>query len=262
VLFAAETMFVSSTIPAMGLSSAGDQEPSAGERIPVPPWRKPRKAAPPKQPLSQELILDTALRVLRAEGLDAVTMRRVAQELGTGPASLYAHVSNKDELLELMLDHIAAEISLPQPDPARWQEQIKEVAREARRVWSAYGDISRVSLGNIPTGPNQLAVAERQLAIMRAGGVPDQVAAWFVDRLALYIDADALEGSMYVSRIKEGWDAEQYFGQIREYLSSLPPERFPVIVSMTDTLMTGGDEERFEFGLDLMVRGLASYVTG
>ncbi|MBC6459995.1 TetR/AcrR family transcriptional regulator C-terminal domain-containing protein [Actinomadura sp. HBU206391] len=234
---------------------------SADQRVPVPPWRKPRKAAPPKQPLSQEAILETALRVLRAEGLDAVTMRRVAQELGTGPASLYAHVSNKDELLELMLDHIAAEISVPEPDPARWQEQIKEVAREARRVWSAYADISRVSLGNIPTGPNQLTIAEGQLAIMRAGGVPDQIAAWFVDRLGLFIDADALEGSMYVSRLKEGWDAERYFGQIREYYISLPRERFPLIVSMTDTLMTGGDEERFEFGLDLMVRGLASYVT-
>jgi AcrR family transcriptional regulator len=229
--------------------------------MPVPPWRKPRKTAPSKQPLSQALILDTALRVLRAEGLDAVTMRRVAQELGTGPASLYAHVSNKGELLELMLDHIAAEISVPEPDPARWQEQVKEVAREARRVWTSYADISRVSLANIPTGPNQLRIAERQLAIMRVGGVPDQIAAWFVDRLGLYIDADALEGSIFLSRLREGWDAEQYFAQIRGYYMSLPRERFPLLVSMVDTLMTGGDDERFEFGLDLMVRGLASYVT-
>jgi AcrR family transcriptional regulator len=228
--------------------------------LPLPPWRKQRRATPPRQPLTQDLIVETALRVLQAEGLDAVSMRRVAQDLNTGPASLYAHVSNKDELLELMIERIAGEIRLPEPDPGRWQEQIKEIAREARRVWTAYNDISRYSLGNIPTGPNQLAIAECQLELMRLGGVPDQVAAWFVDRLALYIDADAFEGTMYVARSKEGWDMETYFGQIRAYFAGLPPERFPNIVSMVDTLMAGGDDERFEFGLDLIVRGLASYV--
>ncbi|HEY7483135.1 MAG TPA: TetR/AcrR family transcriptional regulator [Streptosporangiaceae bacterium] len=228
--------------------------------LPIPPWRKQRKAAPPRQPLSQDLIVETALRVLQAEGLDAVSMRRVAQELNTGPASLYAHVSNKDELLELMLDRIAAQVRLPEPDPERWQEQIKEIAREVRRVWVAYNDISRYSIGNIPTGPNLLAIAERELALMRSGGVPDQIAAWFVDRLGLFIDADAFEGTMWVSRAKEGWDVDTYLGHIRDYFSKLPADRFPTLVSMVDTMMVGGDEERFEFGLDLIVRGLASYV--
>ncbi|HEX6472740.1 MAG TPA: TetR/AcrR family transcriptional regulator [Streptosporangiaceae bacterium] len=230
-----------------------------GGDVPVPPWRKRRRATPPRQPLGQQLIVDTALRVLRAEGLDAVSMRRVAQELGTGPASLYAHVSNKEELLELMLDRVAAEIRLPEPDPARWQEQIKEIAREARRVWTSYPDISRVSLGNVPTGRHLLAVAERQLALMRAGGVPDDVAALFVDRLALYVDADAFEGSVILARVKEGWDPEAYFEQIHGYLAGLPADRFPTLVSMVESLTGPGDEERFEFGLDLIVRGLASY---
>lgn len=229
--------------------------------LPVPPWRKRRKAAtPPRQPLSRGLIVETALRVLRAEGLDGVSMRRVAQELNTGAASLYAHVANKEELLELMLDRIAAEIRLPEPDPARWQEQIKEIARECRRVWTAHADISLYSLGNIPTGPNLLAIAERQLELMRLGGVPDQVAAWFVDRLALYVDADAFEGTVYLSRVKEGWNPDTYFAQIHDYFAGLPAERYPNIVSMADTLTAGGDDERFEFGLDLIVRGLASYV--
>jgi AcrR family transcriptional regulator len=233
---------------------------AGGADVPVPPWRKRRKTAPPKQPLSQDLIVGAALRLLRAEGLDAVSMRRVAQELDTGPASLYAHVSNKEELLDLMLDRIASEIRLPEPDPARWQEQIKEIAREARRVWTSYSDISRVSLGNIPTGPHLLAIAERQLALMRAGGVPDEVAALFIDRLALYVDGDAYEGSVYLARLKEGFDPETYFVQIRDYFAGLPADRFPNIVSMVDSLVAPGDDERFEFGLDLLVRGLASYV--
>ncbi|SEG11388.1 regulatory protein, tetR family [Thermomonospora echinospora] len=235
---------------------------SAQAEPPTPPWRRPRKGAPARRPLSRDLIVRTAQDILRTEGLDGVSMRRVAQELGTGPASLYAHVSDKDELLELVVDRIAGEIPLLEPDPARWQEQLKEAARAARRVWTTYSDVSRISLGSVPTGENQLRIAENHLAIMRAGGVPDQVAAWFVDRMGLYVDADAFEGSVFAARFREGWDAGEYFGQIRRYYEGLSPERFPHITSLVGELMEGEDEERFEFGLDLMVRGLASYVNG
>jgi AcrR family transcriptional regulator len=227
--------------------------------MPVPPWRKPRKQSPPRQPLSQELIVDTAIRVLDAEGLDAVSMRRVAQELNTGPASLYAHVSNKDELRELMIDKITGEIPVPEPDPDRWLEQLKELARTAREVFAKHRDITLVSLASIPTGHNQLKVGEGLLAIMRAGGVPDKIAGWFLDRLGLYLDADAYEGAIFLRRLDEGWDIEGYFGQMHEYYRSLPPDRFPILTSIVDTLMSGDSDERFEFGLDLLTRGLASY---
>src|SRR5690606_28095546 len=75
---------------------------SSAAELPTPPWRKPRRGGRTRRPLSRDLIVETAQAVVRAEGLDAVSMRRVAQELGTGPASLYAHVSDKDELLELV----------------------------------------------------------------------------------------------------------------------------------------------------------------
>lgn len=237
---------------------------------PAPPWRRDRRGAsagrPPRRPLSQDLIIDAALRIVRDEGLDGVSMRRVAQDLGTGPASLYAHVSGKEELLELVLDRVAGEIRLPEPDPARWQEQLKEIAREARRVWRNHRDISLVSLGSgVPTGRNQLLVAERMLAIMLAGGVPERVAAWALDRLGLYVDADCYEGAIYAARL-EGQDIAsfwaEYIPQILDYFRSLPPDTFPLISSMGEILSGGGDDDRFEFGLDLLVRGLASYVTG
>ncbi len=228
--------------------------------IPPPPWRRPRKDARPRRPLSQELIVDTAMRILDAEGLEALSMRRVAMELRTGPASLYAHVAGKDELLELMIDRVVGEIEVPAPDPARWQEQIAESARTAHRVWARHPGIARAALANIPVGPNSLRYGEATLAILRAGGVPDQAAAWFLDRLALYVLADAFEESLHRERGRHTPEAAQeYFAQIRTYYTSLPPDHFPLITSMVDPLMSGDGDERLEFGLDLMIRGLASY---
>ncbi|WP_433462860.1 TetR/AcrR family transcriptional regulator C-terminal domain-containing protein [Spirillospora sp. CA-128828] len=239
-------------------------EKTPAPEMPTPPGRKPRKSAPPKRPLTQELVVDTGIRVLDAEGLEAVTMRRVAQELGTGPASLYAHVSGKEELRELMLDRIAAEVRIPVPDPERWQEQLKELAREVRRVYTSHRDIAMVSMGHIPTGPHLLDVAEAQLALMRAGGVPKPVAGIAVDTLGMFLDAGAIEDTVYFTKVSPGEDLwayfQEYVKQIRDYFAALPPDRYPNLVGMVDELTAEGGDGRFEFGLDLLVRGIASYV--
>lgn len=228
--------------------------------IPPPQWRRPEKPVRRRRPLSQELIVDTAMRVLDAEGLDALSMRRVALDLRTGPASLYAHVASKDELLELMVDRVVGEMEIPVPDPARWQEQIVESAIAAHRVWARHPGIARAALANLPVGPNSLRYSEATLAILRAGGVPAQQAGWFIDRLSLYVLADAFEESLHRERGRHTEeDAQEYHEQIRAYFHGLPPDRFPVITSMVGELLGGGCDERLRFGLDLLVRGLASY---
>ncbi|WP_019631302.1 TetR/AcrR family transcriptional regulator [Actinomadura atramentaria] len=231
--------------------------------MPTPPGHRPRRARPARRPLSADVIVDTGMRVLDAEGLDAVTMRRVAQELGTGPASLYAHVGSKDELYELMHDRAAAQIRLPEPDPARWREQLAEVAFEARRVLASHRDLARVSLGAIPVGPNVLRIAEFQLALLRGAGIPKRIAAMAVDTLAMYVDADVIEGAIFGGGAT-GPDAERTVHEnriepIRAYFNALPPDRYPTLVGMVDELVGGTSDERFEFGLDIFLRGIASY---
>jgi len=82
--------------------------PNETPSLPTPPWeRAARKTkAPARTPLTQEAIVAAALRILESEGYDALSMRRVAADLGTGAASLYAHVANKDELLKLCIDRV------------------------------------------------------------------------------------------------------------------------------------------------------------
>jgi AcrR family transcriptional regulator len=234
---------------------------SDASQMPTLPWHKPQRRRAGKEPLSQDRIVTAAIEILDAEGLDAVSTRRVAEALGTGSASLYAHIASRDELIELMYDRIAGEIEVPEPDPERWQEQLWAYARNAQRVWGAHADIARASLGTIATGPNRLRMAEGVLAILCAGGLPGQIAAWAVDRLQLYIDADAYEGWQHAARARAGLGPAEYIGSIRDYYHRLPADQFPLIAGMADTILSGDGDQRFEFGLGLLIDGLAGHAS-
>jgi AcrR family transcriptional regulator len=231
---------------------------SSTDELPTPPWSSLKGRKPARRPLSREAIVDAALAVVDAGGLAALNMRRLAEELDTGPASLYAHFSGKDELLQLLIDRVAAEVEVPAPDPERWQEQVKDFARELRARLSAHRDLAGASLANIPTGPHALLVIDGLLGILRAGGLPDQVVAYAADLMPQFITIDAYEGSLYAERMEREPD---YFEEFRTYMRALPASRFPNIAALVEPMM-GDDEDaddRFEFGLDLIVRGLASF---
>lgn len=213
--------------------------------------------------LSRAAIVEAALGVLDSEGLDAVTMRRVAEELGTGPASLYAHVEHKDDLVAAVLDRVISEVTLPgDPDPDRWQEQIKAVLRDGLAVFGRHRDISRAALGTIPTGEGALPVVDAIVGILLASGVSRQVAAWSADILALYLTATAYEQSLENAPERGQSDGllptSTPDAEMQSWFASLPADRFPHLTAMAGPLTAGGAEERFEFGLDLLVRGIAS----
>jgi AcrR family transcriptional regulator len=228
--------------------------------FPVPPWSsaaraKAAPAAPAKAPLTRDAIVDAALELLDADGLDGVSMRRVAQKLETGPASLYQHVGNKDELLELVLDRVSAGIEIPVPGvgPDGWQEPLKELLRRMRKVIGAHQDLAYIMLGRVPTGPNALAGAEGLLKILRDGGV---------DMLALFVASVTYEDAIRARIIGSHEEAEAYVDQVRAYLKALPADRFPTLVAMADTLTTwdGDEDSAFEFALDVQVRGISALI--
>jgi AcrR family transcriptional regulator len=230
--------------------------------LPLPPGRTPPKRSVSRVPITQDAIVEAAIRILDAEGLDAVSMRRVAQELDTGAASLYAHVANKKELLDLVFDRIVGEMELPAAVDSRpWREQIREIGVTMHRTLSAHADVARVALANIPLGPNALRISERMMAAMVAGGVPVQAAAWFLDRMSLYIVAEAYEGALW--ELPENFtpaDRDTFVEPLRQYFRSLPVEHFPSLVAHVDALTSGEQDERFLFGLDLLLDGLAARI--
>jgi AcrR family transcriptional regulator len=214
------------------------------------------RARPQRRVLSQDLIVDTALELLGNASLDTVTMRRVAQELGTGPASLYAHVGNKEELYELMLDRLLGRLPRPEPDPTRWTEQILQMAKAQLDMFTAYPGIARVGLeAVVPAGPNALVYGEAVLAVFRAGGLPDRTAVFAFDTLSLWCAAFAYE----LGAVRTGeFDEEKIAARgkdIGAYMAARPAQ-FPNLLGVGSILSDAKAEDRFEFAIDVFLAGL------
>src|ERR1700684_3097865 len=149
-----------------------------------------------KRPITVEAIVGTAFGIVEKEGYEALTMRRVATALETGPSSLYAHVVNKEDLDELLIGRLCAAIELPEPDPATWRQQIISVCTQLRDQYRRYPGISRAAFAAAPSNLDTLRVSEGMLAILLAGGIGPQAAAWATDALLLYVNAYSLEISL------------------------------------------------------------------
>lgn len=208
-----------------------------------------RRARPAKAPLSLDVIVTTALRILDRDGVDSLTMRRVAQELDTGAASLYVYVKKRDDLMSAILDTVMGEVVLT--SQGTWKEQLEELVASAVRTMSRHEGLAVVALGSIPTGLNALLVLDRMLALLKEGGFDDLTAAWAVDLIYLHISAASVEQSAY--NTKEMTEAE-HIEEVDQFYAALPPDRYPMITSMRDTLLTGGNREHWN--LQVLVNGI------
>jgi AcrR family transcriptional regulator len=200
-----------------------------------------------KEPITVDRIVTTALRLVETEGFDALTMRRVAAALETGPASLYAHVRNKAELDDLLIGTLSRNVTLPVPDAARWRAQFVDVCAQLRDQFLRYPGIARAALSAPPNNLDTLRITEGMLAILLAGGVAPQPAAWAIDAALLYVSAYTVEASL-----RGVVDRDEMLARLR----MLPVSRFPHTVAHVDKINAGDGHERFEFTLRLLLQGL------
>jgi AcrR family transcriptional regulator len=210
-----------------------------------------------KQPITVDAIIGTAFGIVETEGYEALTMRRVATALETGPSSLYAHVVNKEDLDELLIGRLCAGIDLPEPDPAAWRQQLSGVCAQLRDQYLRYPGISRAAFAAAPSNLDTLRVSEGMLAILLAGGVGPQAAAWAIDSLTLYVNAYCLELSLVsrpLSRSDDDWVVSR--DELLSRFAALPAT-FPQTKRYAAELTAGTGHDRFDFTIGLMIDGLA-----
>ncbi|MCM2416749.1 TetR/AcrR family transcriptional regulator [Streptomyces sp. RKAG293] len=223
----------------------------------VQPAAEVAASAPRKKPITVERITDAALEVVATEGYDALTIRRVAAVLGTGPSSLYAHIVNKDDIDDLLIGRLFAEVVLPEPDPAAWREQLLGVYTQIRDLYLKYPGVSRAALAMVPTNLETLRVGEGILAILLAGGIEPRTAGWARDALSLYVSAYALEQSLVRQRRRrEDHEWVLSHKELLERFTTLPAERFPHTRRHAAELISGTGHDRFEFALGLLMNSL------
>ncbi len=242
-------------------------EPDEDAGVPPPPWQRTpaRVARQRRDPISREAIVAAAIRLLDSEGLNALSMRRIADQLGTGAASLYWHVGSKDGLLDLVFDEIVGELAIPDPDPPRWREQVKDVARAQRAISLRHPYVVQISIGRIPLGPNALRYSERTLAILRAGGLPPRLAVQGSHLLISTVNGFTLDetgvdtAAGYGGRAgnADGDDAVGVADLASAYIGGLPAQRFPNLVALADEFAYADPDERFELLIDIFTDGLA-----
>jgi AcrR family transcriptional regulator len=205
---------------------------------------------PAKAPLSEEAIIDAALAILKAEGLEAVSMRRVAAALDTGAGSLYVYVDGRDGLLEAMFDRIIGAVKLETSDPSRWRAQLHNLLERVRAELVAHPGMAAATMVDPPRTEAAMRLLENLLGILLAGGLEAQDAAWAADILAAQVTYAAIEAELRRT------DPSALAAEITANFARLPADDFPLITAHAAQLVAGDADERFRFAIDVVIDGV------
>jgi AcrR family transcriptional regulator len=207
---------------------------------------------PAKAPLSKEAIVDAAIAILTAEGLQAVSMRRVAAALDTGAGSLYVYVENRDGLLAAMFDRIIAAVELDQPDPSRWREQLHNLMTRLRAAFVTHPGMAAATMVDPPRTEVAMRLLENILGILLAGGLGPQDAAWTADILAAQVTYSAIEAEVRPA------EPSALVAASAASCAGRAAGDFPLITAHAAQLVAGDVDERFRFAVDVVIDGVLS----
>jgi AcrR family transcriptional regulator len=226
------------------------------------------RTRPAKAPLSREAVIAAALALVDEVGYPAVTMRRVAQALDTGPASLYVYVADRDELMSEVYDLALGQVELPGEADGDWRARLELLVGRVITVLGGHDDIALVALTSVQTGRHALRVSEEILRLLREGGVPDATCVWAADLMDQYVTSSALEraGWLRAQRSLEGSGsadstadamARAAGAELDAALGSLPADEYPTIHALRGSMTTAGDSDtRAAWKLRVIIDGL------
>ena len=206
--------------------------------------------------LDREKIVTAAIRIIDTEGADALSMRRLGGELGSGATSVYRHVRDKEELIGLAFDEITGEIPLPDRGTS-WEDALVASAHGVRELFQRHRGFVLVIGRRSALGPRTLELLERLLGILRAAGFPDQTAYHAVSAIANYATGFTVLEILPGLRGASGVGVPEYRELVAVYLKRLPPDAYPNAAAVAPQVV-GRDDEDFEYGVRAIVAGIRS----
>ena len=215
---------------------------------------RPTTLTKPRPPLTRERIVDAALYIMDTEGLDAVSMRRVAREVGVEAMSLYNHVRDKDDLLNAVIERVMRGADLPQ-DPADgdWMSYGRRIAYAWRTMFREHPSLLQLFAERKRAGASvdTLRPMESALKALRKAGLSDHDAVY-----AFHTVGGFILGSVMM-------ETGQVFGRNapdRASMPDVPVDALPNIGACMPYLADCDFDEQFEFGLDLMLEGIRAKI--
>ena len=215
----------------------------------------PSDAQDRRRQLTRERVVQEALAVIAQDGVEALTMRGLAARLGVVPGAVYRHVGNKQQLQDLVLDGVLAEVDVHLDRSLPWTERLKLLAHRLRQVLEAHPGVAGILKTRDPLGPHSLVLAEAFLGPLQAAGFTDREAGLAFFLLVDYTIGFAVSSpptSVNEQRVRDPATRTQ----LHQFFRSLPSDRFPALVALGEHVWIDNRDERFTAGLDVLVDGL------
>ena len=222
----------------------------------------------PKPGLSVEGIVQAAIRLADTEGLSALSMRRIANELGVTTMALYRYVPSKAELLDVMLDRVHGEMRRPDESTGGWREQLELSAREEWDLYVRHSWVLQVAFSRPPLGPNVLGAYEATLRAVAHIGLPNEDALFVVDLVSEYTQGSARATVNAAQVVRDTGITDEQWWETRASIMEdiFDSGNFPTIAQIYSE--EGFDEPNavtrhqtsFEFGLQRVLDGIELYV--
>jgi AcrR family transcriptional regulator len=207
-----------------------------------------------RRALTRERVVAEALAVISAEGAGALSMRALATRLGVVPGALYRHVRSKEQLHDLILDGVLAEVDCRLDPSLPWTGQVTALAQRLRTVLENHPGIAGLLKTRDPLSPHSLTLAEAFLSPLHAAGLPGPQAALAYRLIRDYTLGFALADRTTASeqRIQDTTTRRD----LHAFLRSLPADRFPTLAAYGEYVWADDRDERFTASLRILLNGL------
>jgi len=203
--------------------------------------------------LTRRRIIAAAMDLIERDGAEAITMDRLATELGCGVMSLYHHVPSKSALLDGVADAVMSGIEVTSVPVGGWHEQIRAQARAFRQVARGHPRCTVVVVSRPPSSARMVRPVEAALATLCDAGFGRQEAVRILRAFVVYIMGSVLHEIGIAPGADASDDEEAETHRVR-----LRPANFPQLVSLTAELRASDPDADFEFGLELLVQAVAA----
>ncbi|GLX69768.1 TetR/AcrR family transcriptional regulator C-terminal domain-containing protein [Paenibacillus glycanilyticus] len=209
-------------------------------------------------PLDRNRILGAALEVLKEVGLRDLSMKKIADKLHVKTASLYYHVKDKEELMQMLSDRICRDMAWPESS-VPWQEQIELWAEEFRRVLLTHRDAVELFKQTIARGVERLTQIEKLYQLLVAAGFQDAYIPWISSILKNYVLSFVSENVQLMTIANDQFTSSDNMSEHYDHFySQLPEDKFPNMIRLAPIVTRPEWEKEFQFGLGVLINGLAN----